>query len=388
MYPPIRTGTSFYSKNLAHHLALKGHKIKVVTVDGETFNDHLSLFSVENIHALKLPLRNFLKHLRFCSFFPSNYLSVSATIRDFQADVVLLINHYLDIAFPAIVVTKINHIPLVCSVGTQLQSCNPFRNKILNFLDWLICGHLIFPFCHKIIAWDNEILRYLQDIQGNRISGKTVIVNYGVNGDIQEMIANDQIYSLHNQILGVGAVSEQRNFMSLIQAFSMIAPEYPGLRLKIIGHVYYNAAVRLAHDLGLRDRVVFTGELPHEAVVNEFKNSDAYFVSLTAKYVGLGTATIEAMLMGVPVIANVPENLLGTAHLEDREHLLLLNGLAPELIAAKIRMLIESRPLREKIGNGGRKFIAQYMNWGKVAHDIETLLATVVEEYNLVRKKP
>jgi hypothetical protein len=88
------------------------------------------------------------------------------------------------------------------------------------------------------------------------------------------------------------------------------------------------------------------------------------------------------------VIANVPENLLGTAHLEDREHLLLLNGLAPELIAAKIRMLIESRPLREKIGNGGRKFIAQYMNWGKVAHDIETLLATVVEEYNLVRKKP
>lgn len=382
MYPPIRTGTSFYSKNLAHNLALKGHNVKVITINGKVPNDHPSMFSVENIRGLKLPLRNYFKHLRVTSFSPSNYLSVNAILRNHKSDVVLLINHYLDIAFPAIVATRTNRIPLVCSVGTQLQSCNPFRNKILNFLDWLICGHFIFPFCHKIVAWDNEILRYLRDVHGNELIGKTAIVNYGVNGDIQAMMANEQDYSLHNQIVGVGAVSEQRDFVSLVQAFGIIAPEYPALRLKIIGHIYYDAAVRLAHDLGLKDRVVFTGELPHEAVLNEFKNSDAYFVSLTAKYVGLGTATIESMLMGVPVIANVPANLLGTTVVEDMKHLVLLNGLAPESTAAKMRTLLESRALREKIGNGGRSFIAKYMNWEKVSRDMEILLETVVKEYN------
>jgi len=63
------------------------------------------------------------------------------------------------------------------------------------------------------------------------------------------------------------------------------------------------------------------------------------------------------------------------------EHLVLLNSISPESIANKLRLLINSRVLRETIGRGGRNFIAHYMNWGKVAQDIADLLKDVVIEH-------
>ena len=382
MYPPIQTGTSFYSRNLARSLAKAGNSLKVIAFTGENSDTSSALYSVENIPALKIPLRNYFKHLRFCSLLPGNYRRVVTIAREFDADVILLINHYLDIAFPAIVASRINRIPLVCSVGTQLQSCNPLRNQILHYLDRLICGHLVFPFCDRVVAWDNEILRYLQEIHRNSVTNKAVIVNFGVNGDVASMLAYDHDYCLHNQILGVGAVCEQRSFVPLVEAFALIAKDFPDMKLKIIGHVYYDAAVKRAHALGISNRVVFTGELEHALVLAEFKRSDAYFVSLTGSYVGLGTATIEAMFLGIPAIANVPANLLGKAMLRDMEDIILCYGLSSPDIADKMRTLFGSEEMRKKIGMHGRNFVAKNLDWKKVAQDMDEQLSSVISEYN------
>jgi len=384
MFPPIRTGTSFYSANLAKALSDIGHRVTVITLNNKEDTElakNKYNYNVDRIPALHIPVKNFIKHFRLCSLLPFNYAKINKITKNTNADVILLVNHYLDIAFPAIFTSLLNKIPILCSVGTQLQSCNPIRNKVLNILDRLVCGNLVFPFCKNIIIWDNEIRRYLDDIHGKKLTAKYALINYGINGDIDGFLKYDHNYSIHNQIIGVGAVSEQRSFIPLVKAFSLMAADYPQLRLKIIGHVYYDAAVKLAHNLDLDDRIIFTGELSHDKVMDEFKHSDAYFVSLTAKYVGLGTATIESMLMGIPTIANVPANLLGKPVLKDMEHLVLLNSISPESIANKLRLLINSRVLRETIGRGGRNFIAHYMNWGKVAQDIADLLKDVVIEH-------
>lgn len=381
MFPPIRTGTSFYSVNLAGALSDIGHNVTIITLANNENTDRIKKnYHVKRIPAFHIPIKNFIKHFRLCSILPFNYVKINKIVRNADADIILLVNHYLDIAFPAVISSMFNKIPIVCSVGTQLQSCNPIRNKILNFFDRLICGNFIFPFCAKVIAWDNEIRRYLDDIHGKKFINKYALINYGINGDIDKFMGYTHDYSRHNQILGVGAVSEQRNFIPLIKAFSLLASDFPELRLKIIGHIYYDAAVRLAHDLGLGDRVIFAGELPHEKVLAEFKQSDAYFVSLTAKYVGLGTATIESMLIGLPTIANVPADLLGNPVLRDMEDILLLDSIEPELIADKLRLLLKDRRLREIIGKGGKSFIAKYMNWQKIAQDMASLLNRVVIE--------
>lgn len=381
MFPPIRTGTSFYVNNLANALIAQGHKVTVVTVDNDNSEDQSFGYEIYRLKALRIPMKSFFKHFRISSIFPGNYRRIRDIARKQQSDVVFLVNHYLDIAFPAIRVSRKLGIPLVCSVGTQLQSTKPWRNKVLNILDRLICGLLVFPFCHRVIAWDRQILKYLVDVQGPRIERKTEIINFGPNGDVEKLAEQERDYSLKYQVLGVGAVTEQRDFIPLIKAFRHVLYEVPEARLKIIGHVYNPAAVRLAEETGIADKVEFCGEQDHDQVLQAMSDSDAFYVSLSGKYLGLGTATLEAMLTGVPVVANVPTDLLGTAELGDRSDFMYMDIDSPENIASCIVSLLKDDDLRERIGKGGKRFVMENLNWSKVGGDMSSMLVRVSEEY-------
>ncbi len=379
MFPPNRTGTAFYSLNLANELKSKGHDIEIVTL-GQPSRDQDLRLPVHYLAAFQLPLAGFFKHFRLCSFNPMNWLRMYRILRKQRPDVLLLVNHYLDIAFPALILARMSGIPTVCSVGTQLQSLNPRRDKILNLLDWLICGQLVFPLCNTVIAWDTQILKYLQDVQGNRVTRKTKVVNYGVNGDPVALLGHQKSYAASNLIVGVGAVSEQRSFVQLVQAFALLAKEYPDLRLKIVGHVYYDEAIQLAHDLGLSERVEFLGERPHDEVLEILSSADVYYSSLTARYTGMGTATIEAMLLAVPCVVNTPLNLLGTSTMQDNFHIVRLPNLDPMYIAERIKALLSDEGLRRRIGQNGREFVKDNMNWQKVSEDILRILTKAAQK--------
>ena len=374
MYPPMRTGTAFYTRNMALALKARGHSVTVLTQGEPDPADHNDGLDVRRLPAMRLPMAGFFKHYQLCAFDPRNWLRARRIAHEVQADAILLVNHYLDIAFPAAFAAWSRAIPLVCSVGTQLQSLDPRRNRILNMLDRLVCGMLVFPRCQRIVAWDTQIRQYLEDVQGPSILDKTVIVNYGVNGDSSHLLARQHDYQARHVILGVGAVSEQRSFVPLVRAFALLASEFPQLHLRIVGHVYFDAAPRLAAELGLAGRVEFLGEQSHERVVEEMHNADLFFSSLTGKYVGLGTAAIEAMLLSVPTVVNTPLDLLGTGMLIDGEHLIQCRQSEPEAIAANIRKLLADAGLRQRVGLGGRAFVRQYLNWEVVARDMEQVL--------------
>lgn len=369
MFPPMRTGTAFYTFNLANALQVQGHQVEVVTLGKHgTYNE--SGVRVHRLPALRIPLSGFFKHFQLCAWNPANWYRLNLIARSCRAEVILLVNHYLDIAFPALFAAGLRKIPLVCSVGTQLQSLNPRRNRILNLLDRFVCGLLIFQKCDRIVAWDTQIQQYLMDVHGKSILQKIEIVNYGVNGDPARLLAHRHDYSEGNVIVGVGAVSEQRSFVPLVQAFSRLAPRYPKLRLRIIGHIYYEAAVRLVSKLGLSGRVEFLGELPHEAVVEEMCRSSLLYSSLTGKYVGLGTAAIEAMLLALPAVVNVPLDLLGTGKMENRRHIVQCNTSDPQRIAECIESLVNDPELRRRVGEGGREFVRKHLNWEVVARNM------------------
>jgi glycosyltransferase involved in cell wall biosynthesis len=379
MFPPIRTGTSFYTRNLALSLQQRGHRITVATLANREAPDHeVHTFETIRLPALHFPVSGYFKHLRVCSTYPGNFLRLARLAAERAADAILLVNHYLDIAFPAVHAARRARIPLVCSVGTQLQSPNPLRHRILNVLDRLICGRLIFPACARIIAWDDQIVRYLCDVHGEGLLAKIDVVNYGVNGEDRLKARQATCDRPTGQILGVGAVIEQRDFTALVRAFARIAGQFPKYRLKIIGHVYDDRALRLAQELGVKDRVTFTGELPHDSVLDELAQSDIFFSSLTGRYVGLGTATIEAMLMGVPTVVNAYAGILGRHRLEDWQHVVLLPSLAEEVIADRLRRLLTDEALRRTVGRGGRSFVSEHMSWQRVASDLESVLARVV----------
>lgn len=368
MFPPNQTGTSFYSKNLAESLVRQGVQVELVTTSNKLADSHESyIFKVIRIPSFYFPLKNYFKHLRFVSFVPRNYFRIRKIARKFKPDFILLINHYLDMAFLAVAASKSEGVPLYISIGTQLQSLNPFRNKVLNILDRVIVGKLIFPHSKGIICWDKEIERYIKDVHSKSNSEKSVIIPFGVNGDIRQFDDFENPYDESGQILGVGAIIGHRDYLYQIRVFYELQKTFPALKLKIIGNKYISRPEQLVNELGLSDKVIFTGELPHEEVLKEYQKSIIHWMMLCGKYVGLGTSTIEAMLMGVPVISNVPEDLFGAIRLSDMENYIFTDGDNIETDTVKISRVLTDRSSRMSIGKKGKEFVRSYLNWDSVA---------------------
>lgn len=382
MFPPMQTGTAFYTLNLARKLRDHGHQVEIITLGETATSGEEYGLTVHRLQAFRLPMKGFFKHYQIASFNPANWLKMRRLVRESGAEAILLVNHYLDIAFPTILAARAARIPLVCSVGTQLQSLNPRRNKILNVLDRMIVGTLVLPFCRRLVAWDMQIRQYLLDVHGPNIDRKIDIVNYGVNGRPELLLEHRHDYSRMDYIICVGAVSEQRSFVPLVRAFALLADRFPQLKLRIIGHVYYDAALRLAEELGIGDKVEFTGEMPHDQVLEALGGGTLFFSSLTGQYVGMGTATIEAMLLGVPSVVNTPLDLLGAHTLVDYEHVVQSSYDDATKIARLLSDLLQDPALRERVGTGGRDFVANYLNWDVVACDMARVLSNVAKKKN------
>lgn len=374
MFPPIQTGTSFYTNNLANQLHKNGHDVTVIVAKNSSDLDYLYPYKIKTIPALLLPLKNFFKHLRFCSFYIKNYSRVNKIVVENKPDVILLINHYLDIAFPAIYASRKNNIPLVINIGTQIVSGNKLKNQILRIADKVLIDNLIISSAKKIVSWDKEIERYIKSTYKENNAKKSIIIPYGVNGDITKYDKHEKNYNDVNQLVGVGAIIDTRNYVFPIRVFNELLKYYPNLIFKIIGHEYVDVPRKLVNKLGIEKNVIFTGEVSHDKVLEELSRSFLHIITSSGPYTGLGTANIEAMLSGVPVASTAPNDLFGTnALLSDMENYIYADAISIDDSVKKIRQLIDNKKTREKIGNGGREFVKKYMNWEYVAKKYEEM---------------
>jgi hypothetical protein len=65
---------------------------------------------------------------------------------------------------------------------------------------------------------------------------------------------------------------------------------------------YTSALLRFVDQLGLRDAVTFTGPLSDSELVGAMAASDVFV--LTSRHEGFGVPVLEAMTLGLPVVAN------------------------------------------------------------------------------------
>lgn len=103
-------------------------------------------------------------------------------------------------------------------------------------------------------------------------------------------------------LISVGRLAPEKNWETLLQAFAKISSQRAGLRLVLIGDGPARSALEtLAAELGIAERVTFTGALPFEDVPCHLKAADVFaFASVTETQ---GLVTIEAMAAGLPVVA-------------------------------------------------------------------------------------
>ena len=98
-------------------------------------------------------------------------------------------------------------------------------------------------------------------------------------------------------LISVGRLSPEKNWETLLRAFAKVHRDHRNARLVLIGDGPSRQSLgELADELGILERVVFTGGLPFEEVPRYLKAADAFaFASFTETQ---GLVTIEAMAAG------------------------------------------------------------------------------------------
>ena len=108
--------------------------------------------------------------------------------------------------------------------------------------------------------------------------------------------------SNREQVVGaVGRLVPIKRFPDLIEAVARLVPEFPGLRLKIVGGgVLFAELQALSSQLGIEDRVEITGFISWHAVMALVRQFHIYVQ--TSELEGCSLANIEAGFQGIPLL--------------------------------------------------------------------------------------
>lgn len=183
-------------------------------------------------------------------------------------------------------------------------------------------------------------------------------------------------------IVYVGGFSPHKNLESLVTAFADLARrnEFADLSLVMVGeyrkevfHSYFNEIKARIDELGLSDRVIFTGYLPDEELA-VLLNCASVLV-LPSLIEGFGLPAVEAAACGCPVIATTESPLpgllgKGALYFDPRNQ--------PELTKS-LELVLSSEELRNQLSKDGRA-AAEKLTWEAAAKQLLNLMQTVMAQ--------
>jgi len=158
------------------------------------------------------------------------------------------------------------------------------------------------------------------------------------------------------EILCVAAMSRRKGHVVLLDALPSVLEEVPGARLTLAGDGPERAFLeRRAAELGVAGAVRFMGALPHDQTRALYAETDVFCLPSFAE--GVPVVLMEAMAMEIPVVAT---NIMGVPELVEHEFSgLLVPPARADLLAAALRRLLAEPELRKRMGQAGRRRVAE-----------------------------
>ena len=168
----------------------------------------------------------------------------------------------------------------------------------------------------------------------------------------------------------VGRLEPRKGQEILLRAAAKLADRLPELRFAVVGAPesgYDRALKKMAMELGLNDRVVFTGHRKDAASL--YAALDILIVPSLEESFGLVAA--EGMLAGLPVAASdsgaLPE------FISDGETGLLFAPGDPQDLARSLERLARDSRLRLKLGQAAREWVVANLSMGKILDQLDNL---------------
>jgi glycosyltransferase involved in cell wall biosynthesis len=167
------------------------------------------------------------------------------------------------------------------------------------------------------------------------------------------------------KLLCVTRITPRKGVRYLIEAIKKLSEKSDNVSLQIIGDGDEKAELeKLVEELGIKNKVEFTGLIPHEKLPPYFGSADVFV--LPSLNEGMSNSMLEALATGLPLIAT---DTGGTRELlEDNVNGFIIKMKDSQDIADKIDILMKNEDLRKRMDEESQKK-AEGMSWEKVAGD-------------------
>lgn len=332
---------------LANKLIEKGNEITIVVS-----NEQGNLISEirEEIHLVGLNARR-IPAIGVLSSVPSLVRYLKNTSVDIfmsfmkHSNIAALLAHRIANIDVPIVVSERNHI------SRPVEENNHVRNLII-----LSLMKNLYPHADAITAVSEGVASDLVetvDIHRNEIS---VIYNPVVNPNLIKKVEKDINHPWFTTndsrvILGVGSLSPQKDFQTLIRAFTIVSTKRD-VRLVILGEGNKREELtQMVTRLGLTDKVDLPGQVANPY---PYMRDAAVFV-LSSAWEGLPNVLIEAMACGCPVVAtdcpSGPREIL-----QNGEYGPLVPVREPDYMAQAICDTLEHPPAETELKERAKRF--------------------------------
>ncbi len=297
---PHSGGVEQYIYGLSRELLRHGHAVTVICCNTENVKQ-TEVFNGMNI--LRIDAWNFLN---------GQFPVPKPTLRNFRIinaalsgqEVVNVHARLYPFSLFAVFFARLKRVPVIAS---EHGTCHtPFKNPLLSLMASLwdhTIGALIFRAANHTVATSKAAGKLLEHLG---IKNSDIVHN---SLDLKRFTKE---WQPSKQIVFVGRLVEQKGVLDLMQVFKNIAPDFPGLKLVIIGDGPLKAEIlkRKTHYIEV------LGNLENEEVINHLYKSQIFVNPSHSE--GLPTTILEACAVGVPVIAT---NVGSTREVIDTKYL-------------------------------------------------------------------
>ncbi len=172
-------------------------------------------------------------------------------------------------------------------------------------------------------------------------------------------------------VLLLGRIHFKKGLDILAEAWADVSSQFPEAQLVLVGPDFENTRSEIEKrldDLGVRERVTFTGMLPSDLKWSALAAAD--FFVLPSYSEGLSVSVLEAMGMAKPVVITKQYNLPEVAEFECGW---TIDPRAGQLASALRGLLRSTDRERSSFGNNGRHLVAERYSWPVIGEQMAAL---------------
>lgn len=380
-FPPRVGGSSHLSEALAKGYAAQGHDVLVLTA---AYEDAPDVEERDGLRIVRLPAAMIPKSRLSVSFdiaFTMRrgaYRQVAALLDDFAPDAIHQHGQFFDLTWLSGVWARRRKVPVLLSIHTRLENPSAAYHGVFRGLDAAMVRPILRAYRPRMVVMDVQMDEYIKGRYAGAYSGLEYIP-VGVDADWAKGGDGAHIRERHDLvdtpiILSLGHVIPLRDRILLVEAMPEVLRRHPHARLLVAGRVYYDVFLEKARDLGVGHAVLAIGAIAKSEVPDYLAASDIETHDLQGY--GLGTASLESMAAGVPMVVAVREDNFPGIELHSGENVVLTPTGDPAALAQTLGDLLDDPAWRDRLGKAEQELVQERFSMQTVLRQhLETLEA-------------